>query len=338
MIHIDLFTVDASEDILRFTQSWFVPGGPLHQLRPQVTEKDVQALAKRSHRLFIWIKTVLSYLDNFPFTHVKLKEMKSILSSRTAASPEKELDQFHLRVLRSVARTSEHYQDTVKNLVRFIYTTSRNWSLPCKGLHAFIPIDPDVPASPDDIHHLWSQLATVITIDPKMEVLQVCHPSFLNFIASEARSQEFWTEPEVLDTIMAVRCFSVLKHGQESGISRWASNCDAVSVLRQQIPQELHYSTVYWLDLLSRSQASPIEHLTEAEACEFVYHGGLLYLLVVLSLFSEFNVVMQVMLKIINLISKTVSIGYQSKFHLLTVGQVSCFLSSLLILSTLIYV
>ena len=53
---------------------------------------------------------------------------------------------------------------------------------------------------------------------------------------------------------------------------------------------------------------------------------------------SEFNVATQVVLKIIDLISKTVSIGYQSKFHLLTVGQVSCFLSSLLILSTLIYV
>lgn len=202
----------------------------------------------------------------------------------------------------------------------------------------FIPIDPDVPASPDDIHCLQSQLATVITIDPETEALQVCHPSFLNFVASEARSQEFWTEPEVLNTIMAVRCFSILKDGQESGISQWASKHDAVSVLRQQIPQELQYSTVYWLDHLSRSQSSHIEHLTEEKACKFIYHRGLLYLLVVLNLVSEFNVVTQVVLKIINLISKTVSIGYQSKFHLLTVSRVSCFLSSLLILLTLIYV
>ena len=99
MIHIDLFTVDTSEDILRFTQSQFAPGGPLHQLWPQVTEKDIQVLAKRSHRLFIWIKTVLSYLDNFPFTHIKLKKMKSILSSIIVASPEKELDQLYMCVL-----------------------------------------------------------------------------------------------------------------------------------------------------------------------------------------------------------------------------------------------
>ena len=58
----------------------------------------------------------------------------------------------------------------------------------------------------------------VVTVT-ETEVLQVCHPSFLDFIASEARSQEFWMEPEVLDMIMAVRCFSILKHGQESGIS-----------------------------------------------------------------------------------------------------------------------
>ena len=130
MIRLDLFSVDASEDILRFTQSRFAPGGPLHQLRSQVTEKEIQALVKRSHRLFIWIKTVLSYLDDFPFTHAKLEELKSILSSRTAASPEKELDQLYLRVLRSAARTSRHYQDAVKTLVGFICTTSRNRSLP----------------------------------------------------------------------------------------------------------------------------------------------------------------------------------------------------------------
>ena len=45
--------------------------------------------------------------------------------------------------------------------------TSRNQSLPRKGLHVFIPINPDVPASPDDIHRLQSQLAAVITIDPE---------------------------------------------------------------------------------------------------------------------------------------------------------------------------
>ena len=341
MIHLDLFTVDASEDILRFTQSRFAPGGPLHPLRSQVTEQEIQALAKRSHRLFIWIKTVLSYLDNFPFTHAKLEEMKSILSSRTAASPEKELDQLYLRVLRSVARTSEHYQDAVKNLVGFIYATSRNRSLPCKGLHAFIPIRPDVPASPDDVHHLRSKLAAVITIDPETEAVQVCHPSFLDFVASEARSQEFWTEPEVLDTTMAVRCFSILKDGQESGISRRASNRDAMSVLRQQIPQELQYSAVYWLDHLSRSQAScPNENTTvaEIEACEFLYRGGLLYLLVVLSLVSEFNVATQVVSKIIDLISKTVGCFVGIEHRLLTVGRVSCFQSALLVLPTLIYV
>ena len=140
MTHRDLFLVDASEDILKFTQSRFAPGGPLHQLQSQVTEKEIQALAEKSHRLFIWIKTVLSYLDdNFPYTSSKLKEMKSILSSTTAASPEKELDQLYLRVLRTVAKASPHYQDAVKNLVGLIYATSRNRPLPCTGLHAFIP-------------------------------------------------------------------------------------------------------------------------------------------------------------------------------------------------------
>jgi hypothetical protein len=50
-------------------------------------------------------------------------------------------------------------------------------------------------ATPEDVRSLRSKLAAVITIDLETEALQVCHPSFLDFVASEARSQEFWTEP-----------------------------------------------------------------------------------------------------------------------------------------------
>jgi hypothetical protein len=350
----DLFAVDASEDILKFTRSRFAPGGPLHQLRSQVTEKDIQALAKKSHSLFIWIKTVLSYLDNFPLTHEKLKVMKSILSSRTAASPEKELDQLYLHVLRSVALTSQYYQNAVKNLVGVIYATSRNRSLPCMGLHAFI-LNPilDVLATPADIHSLVrSKLSAVITIDPKTEALHVCHPSFLDFVASEERSQEFWTEPRVLDTLMAARCFSILKAGLDSKLSidEWESKREELLALKQWIPQELQYSAVYWLDHLFRSQGmgppsrgSPNEKQI-LEACKFLFHEGLHYLLVVLNLVSESNAATHVVLQIIDIFHLacgwwlTDRLDDQFKFCLLAVGRVSSFLSALLVLPTLTYV
>jgi hypothetical protein len=343
MTHRDLFAVDASDDILKFTQSRFDPGGPLHQLQSRVTVKDIQALAERSHRLFIWIQTVLSYLDTFPFTTSKLEEIKSILSSTTAASPEKGLDQLYLRVLRTVAKASPHYEDAVKNLVGLIYATSRNRPLPCTGLHAFIPTpSPNASATPEDVRHLRSKLAAVITIDPKTEALQVCHPSFLDFVASETRSQEFWTKPEVLDAIIAEKCLSVLKAGQTSNVGRRVSNCD--EVVKQQIPQELAYSAVYWLDHLSRSQASEssdekLMH-TFKGACKFLYHGGLPYLL---DLASDFNTAMQVLMKFSDVISQT--LGRLSnwpeiycKIRILSIGRVNHFLSTLLVPPTLIYV
>ncbi|KAI9457354.1 hypothetical protein BJY52DRAFT_1223886 [Lactarius psammicola] len=137
MTHLDLFTVNASEDILKFTQSQFAPGGPLRRLQSQVTEEDIQALAVKSHGLFVWIQTVLSYLTYFTYVRTQLEEMKGILSSSTAASLKKELDQLYLRVLQSVVGTLPDYQDTVKNLVR--------------GLHAFIPTpNPNVIVTPED--------------------------------------------------------------------------------------------------------------------------------------------------------------------------------------------
>ena len=334
MTHLDLFTVDASEDILKFTQSRFAPGGPLHQLQPWVTEEEIQALAKQSHRLFIWIKTVLAYLDNFAFASKKLEELKSILSSGAAANPEKELDQLYLRVLRSVAGISPDYQNAVKNLVGFLYATSRNQSLPCKGLHAFIP----TPVTPEDLGGLRSKLAAVVTTDPKTEALQVCHPSFLDFVASEARSQEFWMKPEVLDTIMTERCFSLLKAGQKSDIRGQDSNHDEIPVLKQQIPQELRYSALYWLDHLSRTQATGSSDEKLIGACEFLNHGGLLYLLDVLNLVSEFKAAAQLLKKISDVISKKVGqltrrseAELFSRIRLLTIGRVSRFLFALLI-------
>jgi Mrp family chromosome partitioning ATPase len=94
MTHLNLFAVDASEDIVKFTQSRFAPGGLLHRLRSRVTEEEIQALADKSHGLFIWIKTVLSYIASLVYDGAKLKEMRSILSSSKAASPRRELTNY----------------------------------------------------------------------------------------------------------------------------------------------------------------------------------------------------------------------------------------------------
>ncbi|KAI9446895.1 WD40 repeat-like protein [Lactarius psammicola] len=302
MTHLNLFTVNASEDILKFTQSRFAPGGPLRRLRSQVTEEDIQVLAVKSHGLFVWIQTVLSYLTNFTYVGTQLEEMKGILSSGTAASLEKELDQLYLRVLRSVAGTSPDYQDAVKNLVGFIYVTSRNRSLPCRGLHAFIPTpNPNVVVTPEDVNDLRIKLAAVITIDLETEALRVCHPSFLDFVASEARSQEFWTNLEVLDSTMAQRCFSILKAGLKFNIcglesSRLRNN--EIPNLKQRIPQELQYSAVYWLDHLLRSSGSNDDEKLN-DAYEFLYNERLLYWLEVLSVVSEINAAAQILRKLV---------------------------------------
>ncbi|KAH8995969.1 WD40 repeat-like protein [Lactarius akahatsu] len=281
--HLNLFTVDASEDILKFTQSSFALGGLLHRLRSQVTEEEIQALAERSHGLFIWIKTVLSYIASLPWDAAKLKEMRSVLTSRTAASPEKDVDELYLRVLRSVAGKSLDYRDAVKSLVGSIYVTSRNRSLPCKGLHAFIPTsDPDVLVTPEDVDDLRSKLAAVITVDPETEALRVCHPSFLDFVETHARSQEFWTKPEALDMMMA----------------RSRQRNDEIPDLKLRIPQELQYSAVYWLDHLSRSdELLDVKKLNDAH--DFLCHARLFYWLEVLSVVSEVNAAAQTLRKLV---------------------------------------
>ncbi|KAH9022932.1 hypothetical protein EDB84DRAFT_1564855 [Lactarius hengduanensis] len=283
--HLNLFTVDASEDILKFTQSSFALGGLLHRLRSQVTEEEIQALA-----------------ESLPWDAAKLKEMRNVLSSSAAASPEKDVDELYLRVLRSVAGNSLDYRDAVKSFVGSIYVSSRNRSLPCKGLHAFVPTsDPDVLVTPEDIDDLRNKLAAVITVDPEIEALRVCHPSFLDFVETQARSQEFWTKPEVLDTMMAQRCFKIMKASLKfniCGLKSSRQRNDEVPDLKQRIPQELQYSAVYWLDHLSRSdELLDVEKLNDAR--DFLCHARLFYWLEVLSVVSEINAAAQTLRKLV---------------------------------------
>jgi hypothetical protein len=302
MTHLDLFAVDTREDILKFTYSRFAQGGLLHRLQSRVTEEEIQALAGRSYGLFIWIKTVLSYIASLPYDGAKLKEMRIILSSGRAASPEKGVDELYLRVLRKTAGESPDYQDAVKNFVGFIYVTSRNRSLPCKGLHTFIPTsDPDILITPEDIEELRSKLAAVIFVDPVTDALRVCHPSFLDFISTQARSQEFWTNSEVLDTTMAQRCLAIMNAGLKfniCGLESSRQRNDQIPDLKRRIPEELQYSTVYWLDHLSRSGGlGDVEKLKVAY--QFLYHTRLFYWLEVISVISEINAAVQVLQKLV---------------------------------------
>ena len=337
---LDLFTIDASDDILKFTRSQFAPGGRLQDLQPDVKDEDIEILANKSYSLFIWIKTVLSYLDTLPFTGEKLEELNSILSSDTAANPEpeKELDRLYLRVLRSIARISREYLLAVKNLVGLINATSRYRPLPCNGLHAFFP----TPATPKDLRKLQSKLAAVITVDPKTQALQVCHPSFLDFVSSKARSQEFWTDQEELDTVMADRCFSILKTGQNLRSNNFGQETN-----HDQITQELHYSAIYWLDHLSLSQASASEKREERwkDGYKFLDQMGLLYLLNVLNSVSDHDAALELLLKISDVVSRLGRPAHRPEalltcqVRILAIGRVSYFLSPLrvLILPTLFF-
>ena len=301
MTHLNLFTVDASEDILKFTQSRFAPGGLLHRLQSRVTEEEIQGLAGKSHGLFIWIKTVLSYIASLAYDGAKLKEMRSILSSSRAASPEKGVDDLYLRVLHKVAGESPDYRDAVKNFVGSIYVTSRNRSLPCNGLHAFIPTtDPDILITPEDIEELRSKLASVIFVDPVTDALRVCHPSFLDFISTQARSQEFWTDPKILDTMIAQRCLAILNAGLKFNICGLESSHqrnDEIPGLKQRIPEELQYSAVYWHDHLSRSSGMGDGKLKVAY--DFLYHMRLFYWLEVMSVVCEINAAVQILQKLV---------------------------------------
>ena len=146
-----------------------------------------------------------------------------------------------------------------------------------------------------------NKLAAVIFVDPVTDALRVCHPSFLDFVETPSRSQEFWTNPEVLDTTMAQRCLAIMIAGLKfniCGLESSRQRNDEIPDLKQRIPEELQYSAVYWLDHLSRSIGSSNDGKLKV-AYGFLYHARLFYWLEILSVVSEINAAVQILRKLV---------------------------------------
>ena len=305
---LDLFSLNADDDIRVYIRKQLAPKGLLATLRNHIRDEQIEILVRKASGLFIWITTVCSYVGLRRFG--KLGILRQILESETAPDSEQQLDILYLQVLESVAAVGgiEANKDAVRLLVSLVYATSKNRTLPSNALHAFIPDALGVLL--EELEVLLLDLGSVLTADVRTKAIRACHPSFLDFLGNPQRSKDFWTEPTKLDTLMTEKCFSIMTAGFRFNIcdleDAYLPNSEVEGFkerVDRRIAKELQYSCLYWVNHLSGckveySSGNSIWRMPHDLLCEV----SVMYWIEILSLLSELSEAGGILRKLMDLL------------------------------------
>ncbi|KAI5121197.1 hypothetical protein M0805_005998 [Coniferiporia weirii] len=287
--------IQVQDDIRHFTKFC------ADEISLKLTEGEIDILVRKASELFIWTRTV------FKFIHSQIDEheaLTSILSPESNRIYNNELDMIYTTVIQSIAQGSNLNLKIVRAVLGAIACTAKNRPLPEDALIHFIS-NGDWAIRPEALKKAIDCLGAVLYRDTSMNgAIRVCHPSFLDFINEETRSQMFWSDPATLNSTMTTKCFQVLIPGIKFNI------CDLklpllpndevpdINVkIYECIPQQLQYSCLYWLEHLLSSGLDVNSDLVQGMLCSLLLNPSAMYWLECLSLLKELKSGMTILMK-----------------------------------------
>jgi hypothetical protein len=219
-------------------------------------------LVQNACGLFIWAATACHFIREG--RRFAAKRLDTILrnESKTAAAPEKQLDQIYVTVLKhsiSVDYANEEREEHCRMLrcvlgsVVVLFSPLSAWSL-SKLLQV---ANEDVEQTVEDLH-------AILNIPGDLtQPLRIHHPSFRDFLLSKDRCSDnnFWVDEKSTHENLASHCLDLmsaptgLRHDicslSEPGTLR--SEIEAETIASSLLP-ELQYACRYWVHHLERSQ------------------------------------------------------------------------------------
>ncbi|THH05545.1 hypothetical protein EW145_g4721 [Phellinidium pouzarii] len=251
-----------------------------------LSDNQIYSFALKASGLFIWTSTVFKFIFSQRDKH---RAVESVLSPASPGHHESDIDKLYTTVIWSASEGVDNAR-VVKSVLGVIFSTAKNRPLPEDALVHFLS-DIDVNTLKDTIDCLQA----VLYRDSKNNnAIRVCHPSFLDFIREKRRCLHFWTDPKMLDSDMAIRCFHIMMSGLRFNICNLDSSFitdDNVSNLNDKISrhisQHLQYSTLYWMNHLLGSSLGITDASVEELLSALLLKPRALYWLECLSLMKK---------------------------------------------------
>ncbi|KAI5117200.1 hypothetical protein M0805_004970 [Coniferiporia weirii] len=275
---------EVERDILQYTRHC------AKSSRVKLGEEQIKLLAMKASGLFIWITTVFKFISK---QLNKQKAISSILSSSSAGSPEAELDQVYTTVIQGIS-AGEDNMKIVKMILSLVACISKNRPLPENALLQFLP-ETELQIEQDVLKETVDSLQAVMYRDTaKDDAIRVCHPSFLDFISTKSRSKIYWTEPEVLESTLARRCFEIMLSQLRFNICHLESSFilnddiqDIQNLVFKYIPEHLQYSCLYWMNHFAHSSLDTSDQQVQSLLKGLLCHPRALYWLECLSILKS---------------------------------------------------
>jgi hypothetical protein len=238
----DLFGYHAYEDIAVYLES--LKSGPM-----KISSDDCQKLVQASCGLFIWISTVIRFLER---EREPEKYLGQILTKQGAAGAEQNLVDMYSTILKAASRNGKD-KCHMQTVLAVIHEASLYEPMPFDALSDVLP-----SINHKLLHSIVDDLSSVVYKDENNhDALRVYHPSFLDFLGDKSKCQDFWVNKHVIREELAKGCLKFMQCNLKFNIcdleSSYMKNQDIIALdsrVRDRINFKLKYICYNWLHFI----------------------------------------------------------------------------------------
>jgi cob(I)alamin adenosyltransferase len=219
----------------------------------------IERLVQNASGLFIWAATACHFIRQGKRFAAKRLDEISAHSSTAINAPEKHLNKIYITVLRhciSPDYTDEEAEELVSMLKSVLGSIATLLSpLSTRSLSKLLDkLQDDLFQTLDDLHAILD--IPEISSHP----LRLHHPSFRDFLFEQTRCEEFWVDQKQAHQVLAdccIRLMSATLRQDILGVNHPGTLVSEVktSQIEQNLPPEVQYACLYWIEHVLRSEA-----------------------------------------------------------------------------------
>lgn len=227
----------------------------------------VDQLTKASNGLFIWISTILRYIEGK--LYIDEESFNEMLNGSDVYSNETEqgLNVLYTTILQNILNAHPGDTEELKIVLGLILSVSMHRPQPANILAELLP-----PNLSKMIHLFLPHLQSVFYEDiTANNAIRVYHPSFVDYLTTKTRCTKlkFWIDLHYENAARAQRCLEIVSYGVKFNICDLESSYRANeslalhSRIKQKIPFLLQYSCKYWTSYLCGASLLSGNKITE---------------------------------------------------------------------------
>ncbi|KDR82347.1 hypothetical protein GALMADRAFT_1346725, partial [Galerina marginata CBS 339.88] len=235
----------------------------LGSLYPPPSPNDVERLAKRAGKLFIYAATVVRYIQNGVNSSRRLQTVLGLVPEHRSTKQHDELDTLYTGIL-STAIDPERLEGQEMDEIWLTLKTV----VCAKELMTVETLGSLLHVTEEQVHSSLEPLRSILHIqDIPSGLVSPFHASFPDYLFDKLRSGDFHCEMTKHNDVLATCCFDLMKDKLKFNICKLESSfvfdrdvLDLQDQIKKSIPSALSYACQYWGEHLRQGDFTDMVH------------------------------------------------------------------------------